>query len=69
MDEESDSDDDVLVHTKRKAKGKLGKLCTADTTIINQITWLHEVIYMCSGDPGVFKELDSMPFINGYITV
>ena len=44
-------------------------LYTADTTIVNQITWPHEVSCMCLREPVVYKELDSMTFINGYITV
>ena len=69
MDNELGSDDDVPAPAKRKVKGTLGKLCTADTTIINQITWPHKVLYMCSGEPAAYQELANMAFISGYITV
>ena len=69
IDEESGSDNDVQPETKRKAKGMSGKLCTDGTTVVNQITLLHMVLYMCSGDPALYDELDSMAFVSQYITV
>ena len=69
MDEKSGYDDDVPAQTKRRVLGTLEKLHTADITIVNQITCLHKVLYKCSGEPAVYKELGSMAFINGYITV
>ena len=57
MDEESGSDDEVPAQTYRKAKGKTGKLCTADTTIIYKVPWLQDMLYMCSGQLAVYEEL------------
>ena len=57
------------LRAKRESKGDNGKLCTADTTIVTQITWLHNVLFMCSGEQAMYEKLDSMPFITGYITV
>ena len=40
-DQGSACDDDVSAPTKRKAKGMSGKLRTADTTVVHQITCPH----------------------------
>ena len=65
-DDESGSDENVLAPTKRNVKGTLGKQCMADSTIVNQNTWPHEVLYTCSGEPAVYE--NNMAFVNGYIT-
>ena len=67
--EESGSDEDAPVPTRRKAKGTSGKVRTADNTVVNQVTWLHEVIYTCSSEPATYEDFDSMGFVNRYLTV
>ena len=47
----------------------LGKLRTADTTVVHQVTWPHEVIYSPSAKPAIYDQLCSMAFVDGYITV
>ena len=43
IEEESGSDEDALAPSRRKAKCTSGKLQPADNTVVNQITWPHEV--------------------------
>ena len=69
MDDKSDADDVALAQVRRKPKGVSGRLCTADTTVALQVTWPHKVIYTPSGQVAVYNELDSMAFINYYLTV
>ena len=63
------ADEDAPATTRRKAKGTSGKLRTADTAVVKQITWCYLVIYTCSGEPATHENLDSMNFVNGYLTV
>ena len=44
-DEESGADDEAPAQVKRKQKWTSGKLRIANTTVVNQITLPHEVIY------------------------
>ena len=37
--------------------------------MMNWITWPHGVLYTCTEEPAVYEEMDSMAFVNGYITV
>ena len=48
-------------------KAVSGKLQTADNTVVNQITWPHELIYMSAGQPAVYEDLSPMMFVNGYL--
>ena len=59
----------MLAPSRRMNKGTSGKLHTMDNTVINQITWPHEVLYMCVGDPAVYEELTSTAFVNSYLMV
>ena len=65
IDDESDADDMAQAQVRRKPKGVSGKLHMADTTVVLHVTWPPEVIYMSSGQPAIYDELDSMAFING----
>ena len=55
-------------YTTMTTKGKLGKLRTADTTVVYHITWPHKVTYKRSGQTAVYEELSSMAFVSGYLT-
>ena len=53
----------------KKPNGVSGKLKTADTTVVHQVTWPHDVIYTPSGQPAMYDQLNSMAFVDGYLTV
>ena len=42
---------------------------TADTTVVHQVTWPHEVIYFPSAQPAISDQHASMAIVDGYITV
>ena len=53
---------------QKEGKGTLGKLRTPDNTVVNQVTWANEVIYTCAGKSATYEALNSMSFVNGYLT-
>ena len=65
MDDESDADDMARAQGRRKTKGVSGRLHMADTTVMLQVTWPHEIIYTASGQLAIYDQLDSMAFVNG----
>ena len=64
MDDESDVSDVAPAQARRKQKGVSGRLCTANTTVMLQVTWPHKVIDTPLGLLTIYDELDSMTFIN-----
>ena len=34
-----------------------------------RITWPHEVVYTSQGQPAIYEELNTVLYVNGYITV
>ena len=50
-DEDSGQDKPTQASERRRSKGVSGKLRTADTTVIHQVTWPIEVIYSHSAQP------------------
>ena len=69
MDDESDTDDVAQAQVRRKPKEVSGKLHMTDTTVVLQVTWPHEVIYIPSGQLAIYYQKDSMAFVNGYLAV
>ena len=67
--DESGADNEALALPSKKPKGTSGKLRRADTKVVNQITWTHEMIYTPSGQPAICEKLSSMAFVNGYFSV
>ena len=55
--------------TKRRTAIKSGKVCTADTTVLKQIVWPHELVYDPSGKPAVYNDLPLPLFIQGYLAI
>ena len=69
MNDESDPDDVAQAQVRRKPKGVSGRLSMADTIVMLQVIWPYKVIYTPSGQPTVFNQLDSMAFVNVYLTI
>ena len=68
-DDDSGAENEVPTQPRKKDKGTLGKLRTADTTVINQVTWPHKLIYTPSGQPVIYNQLNSVAFLIGYLAV
>ena len=60
-------DDDTPARRKKGIKS--GMLDTADTPVLKRFTRLHEVVYTSAGQPAVYEEMNSVLFVNGYLTV
>ena len=58
------SNEDAPIPAKKKSKGTSGKLRTEDTTVVNKITWPHNVLYTA-----VYEEMSSVAFVNSYLAV
>ena len=69
IDDNSDLEDRSQVQVRRKSKWVSGRLCTAHTTVVWLVTWPHKVTYTPSDQPDVYDQLDTMGFVNGYLTV
>ena len=68
-DKESPEEEASVKPQRRPIKPTTGKLCTADNTVITDITWPHEVIFTSDGKPAVYDELSAMVFVKGDLTV
>ena len=68
-DEDSDSEEEQAAPKKRRTAIKSGKVRTADTTVLKQILWPHELVYDPSGKPAAYDELPLPLFIQGYLTI
>ena len=68
-DEKSESEDQAPAQPRKKYKGTSSKLRTADTTVMNQVIWPHELIYTPSGQTAVYEALSKLAFVNGYLSV
>ena len=68
-DDDSEADGGAPAQPMKKHKGTSGNLRTDDTTVVNQVIWPHELIYTPAGQPVLYKELISMAFVNGYLSV
>ena len=66
-DDESDAYNYSTALPRKKPKGTSDILRTADTKVVNLITWPHEMIYTHTGQEAVYEELSSMAFVNGYL--
>ena len=69
MDEDSASDEETPAPSSRNNISTTGNLCTVDNTVINQITWPHELLYTCAGEPAVYEKLTSIACVNACLTV
>ena len=52
----------------RKRALKSGKVRRVDTTILCNITWPHEVIYTCTGQPAESHQLNITRVVSGFLT-
>ena len=68
-DDDSGDDKETTTQPRKKHKGTSVKLQMADHTVIKQVTWPHELIYMPLGQPAIYEELSAMSFINGCLAV
>ena len=48
---------------------KSDKVCIADSTVIKQITWPHELMYTAGGQPAIYEELLLPLFVTGYLSI
>ena len=69
IDEESQKEEASVQPWRRPAKPTMGKLCTADNTVVTDVTWPHGVILTFEGKPAVYEELSTMSFVKRYLTV
>ena len=67
-DERSPEEEASAQTWRRPPKSTMGKLLTADNTVVTDVTWPHEVIFTSKGKPAVYEELSSMSFVKGYLT-
>ena len=58
----SDEESDMEETSSQPRKRPTNKLCTADNTVVNEVTWPHEVIFILEGKPALYDELSSMSF-------
>ena len=63
----SNAEEEVLVSCKRCSAIKSGMVQTADSTVVKQITWPHELMYAAGGQPGIYEELILPLFVSGYL--
>ena len=68
-DDDSDLEYKAQVQARRKSKAVSGRLHMAESTVMWQVTWHHKVTYTLSGQPAFYDQLDTMDFVNGYLTV
>ena len=68
-DEDCGSEEDEATLAPRKRDLKSGKVQTADTTVLYKITWPHEVIYTCTGQPEEYDQLIITIFVCGFLMV
>ena len=68
-DEDTEGEQEVHNQLRRKHRSTSGKLRNADTTVINQILWPHELVYTSSGQPAMYEDLSCMAFVNGYLSL
>ena len=68
-DEESDSEEEMVACKRRRITIKSGKVCTADSTILKQIIWSHELVYRPSDKLAVYDELSLTLLIQGYLVI
>ena len=54
---------------RRRITIKSGKLCMADSTVLKQIIWSHELVYGPSGKLAVYDELSLPLLIQGYLVI
>ena len=45
------------------------KLCPADSIVVKDVSWPHEVIFTSEGKPAGYEELSVISFVQGYLTV
>ena len=69
MDDDSADEEPATAQPRKHQKAVSGKLRTADNTVVNQITWPHELIYTPAGQPAVYEYVSPMMFVNGYLEV
>ena len=67
-EEESDSEEDPTPEPKRKTI-KLGKLRTADSSILHKVVWLHEVVYTAMSKLTKYEDISIPLFISGCMAV
>ena len=68
-DQDSDSKEELVSHKRRKATIKLGKLHTANTTVLKKIMWPQELVYRPNSQPTVYDKLTLHLFISGYLVI
>ena len=68
-DEDSDSNEQLVGCKKRKTTIKSGKRHMANTTVLRQINWPHELVYGPGSQPTIYDELPLPLFIQGYLAI
>ena len=62
-------DKDQPAHRRRHKNLKSGMDRTGITTVINQVTWLHEVMHTSDGKPASYQDISVPQFVYGYMIV
>ena len=70
MVDDTASDEEVFIPTRRRKDIKSGKWRTSDMQVLKRITWPHdEVVYDNAGEPAVYEEMHPVLFGNRYLMV
>ena len=67
--DESDGEEEEQLQVTRRSKIPSGTLRSADTTVVKQVLWPHELVFTHQGRPAVYKSMSSIAFINRYLTI
>ena len=68
--EELSSDDEYQSAPRRRHKNlKSGMDRTGATTVINKVTWPHEVVYTSDGKSASYQDISVPQFVYGYMIV
>ena len=68
-EDDSDLEEEQAAPKKRRTAKKLSKVRTADTTVLKQIMWPHELVYDPRGRPAAHEDLPLPLFIQGYLAI
>ena len=63
MNDDSRSEEAATTPAPRKRGLKSGNIHTVDTTVLCKITWPHEVVYTCTGQPAEYENMSVTLFV------
>ena len=65
---DKESEEEPTPIPKRKTL-KLGKIRTADSSVLHKVVWPHKVVYTATGKPAEYDDISIPLFISRYLTV